>query len=245
MATPTLEIKGVTKKFNGTTAVKNISLHVHPGEIYGLIGPNGSGKTTTIKMAAGLYRPSKGTVRIAGIDIVGSPTKAKRHLGYIPDDPSSYDRLTGREFMQFVGELYDMDRKARDQKIETLLAQYHLQTLADGYFEHYSRGTKQKISILAALLHEPALLLIDEPMVGLDPESAAVTKQLLRDFAHRGGSILVSTHSLPVAQDICHRFGMLVEGRVVADGRLEFLRREAGLDSGDLEQCYMRLARTI
>lgn len=245
MAIPTLEIKGATKRFDGLTAVKNISLHVHPGEIYGLIGPNGSGKTTTLKMVAGLYRPSKGTIKVAGFDVVGSPTKAKQQLGYVPDDPSAYDRLTGREFLQFVGELYGMDRGPRDEKIESLLAAYHLQTLADGYFERYSRGTKQKISILAALLHEPKLLLVDEPMVGLDPESAHVTKQLFRDFAHRGGSILMSTHSLPMAEDVCHRFGILVEGRIITDGRLASLRQEAGLERGDLESCYLRLARTV
>lgn len=245
MATPTLEIKGLTKKFGGMTAVKNISLHVHPGEIYGLIGPNGSGKTTTIKTVAGLYRPNKGTVRVAGVDIVSSPTKAKRYIGYVPDDPSAYDRLTGREFLQFVGELFGMDRGMRDKKIDELLAHYHLGALADGYFEHYSRGTKQKISMLAALLHTPSLMLIDEPMVGLDPESVIVTKQLLRDFAHHGGSVVLSTHTLSIAEDLCHRFGVLVEGRIAAEGRLESLRKEAGLDRGDLEACYMRLARTV
>jgi ABC-2 type transport system ATP-binding protein len=245
MANPTLEIKGLTKKFGGTTAIKNLSLHVHAGEIYGLIGPNGSGKTTTLKTVAGLYRPTKGTVKVSGLDIIESPTKAKAVIGYIPDDPSAYDKLTGREFLQFVGELYGMERGSRDEKIESLLSSYHLQTLADGYFDRYSRGTKQKISILAALLHAPALLLIDEPMVGLDPESAKITKQLFRDFAQRGGSILMSTHTLSVAEEICHRFGVLVEGRIVADGRLASLRQEAGLERGDLESCYLRLARTV
>jgi ABC-2 type transport system ATP-binding protein len=235
MPTPTLDIKGVSKRFDGTAAVKNISLHLHPGEIYGLIGPNGSGKTTTLKMVAGLYRPDKGNT-------VASPTAAKKHIGFVPDDPSAYDRLTGREFLQFVGELFGMDRPSRDEQIETLLAQYHLQRLADGQFERYSRGTKQ---ILAALLHAPSLLLIDEPMVGLDPESARVTVRLLREFAHRGGSVLVSSHTLPVAEELCHRFGVLVEGRIVAEGRLAALRQEAGLASGDLESCYLRLVRNL
>jgi ABC-2 type transport system ATP-binding protein len=245
MATPTLEIKGLTKRFDGTVAVQNISLHVHPGEIYGLIGPNGSGKTTTLKMIAGLYRPTKGMIRVGGFDVLAAPTMAKKQIGYVPDDPAAYDRLTGREFLQFVGELYDMDRPSRDERIESLLGRYHLQRLADGQFERYSRGTKQKISILAALLHEPALLLIDEPMVGLDPESANVTKRLLGDFAHKGGAVLISTHTLPMAEEVCHRFGVLVDGRIVADGRMAVLRQEAGLERGDLESCYLRLAKGV
>ena len=204
-----LELKSVTKKFGDTTAVSRLSLQLKPGEIFGLIGPNGSGKTTTMKMICGLYRATRGTIRIAGFDIIESPTKAKWHVGYVPDDPVAYNRLSGREFLAFVGELYDMDRSVRDERIEMLLGKYNLSSLADGYFGKYSRGTKQKISLIAAMLHEPVVLLIDEPVVGLDPESIKITEELLRDYAKNGGAILISTHTLSVAEAICTRFGIL------------------------------------
>ena len=236
-----LEYRGVTKRFGETVAVHDLRLTVRAGEIYGLIGPNGSGKTTTVKMAAGLYRPTTGSVRVRGIDIVATPTKAKSELGYVPDDPSAYDRLSGREFLEFVGELRGMDRKDRDARIATLLGEYGIAALAEGPFGAYSRGTKQKISMIAALLHAPAVLLIDEPMVGLDPESAVTTKRLLLEFARAGGAVLLSTHSLAVAEEICHRFGMLREGRMIAEGTASELAARAG-KTGSLEASYLALA---
>ncbi|MBI4457729.1 ABC transporter ATP-binding protein [Candidatus Uhrbacteria bacterium] len=241
MATPTLELKNVTKKFGDLTAVKQLSLHVHPGEIYGLIGPNGSGKTTTIKMIAGLYRPTKGSLKVAGIDTGEGPIAAKRLVGYVPDDPVAYGRLTGREFLEFVGELYGMERDRRDRAIEKLLADYRLGVLADGLFELYSRGNKQKISFIAALLHEPKLLLVDEPMVGLDPESARITERLLQAFADRGGTVLLSTHTLSVAEDVCHRLGILKEGELVEEGRISQLKTAAGMDRGSLTDIYTKI----
>jgi len=237
----TLELESVTKKFGGKAAVKDISMSVPPGEIHGLIGPNGSGKTTTIKMIAGLYRPTKGVVRVAGHDVVKSPTKAKRRLGYIPDDPVAYERLTGREFMEFVGQLYGMDRAKRDRRIDELLGRYGVADLANGRIDSYSRGTRQKISILAALLHEPALLLVDEPMVGLDPMSARVTKELFREFAAAGGAILLSTHTLSVAEDLCRRIAVLKAGSIIEEGTVAELGAKAGLGRGTLEDYYLAL----
>lgn len=235
----------MTKKFGGRAAISGLTLQIDPGEIYGLIGPNGSGKTTTIKMIAGLYRPTKGSISIGGIDVAKTPTRAKRRIGYVPDDPAGYDRLTGREFLEFVGQLYGMERGARDRKIDELLERYDLGRLADGLFGRYSRGTKQKFSILAALLHAPSLLLVDEPMVGLDPASAVATEELFREFARAGGAILLSTHTLAVAEILCGRFGLLQEGRLAAEGTLVDLRARAGLGSGTLEECYLKLAAKL
>lgn len=240
MKNDTLELKALTKSFGAKVAVDNLTLTVARGEIYGLIGPNGSGKTTTMKMVAGIYRPTSGRVLVRGIDALAAPTKAKRRLAYVPDDPSAYDLLTGREFLCLVSELFDVPRAERDARIASLLAKYHLEPVADGLFMHYSRGTKQKFSIVAALLHAPSLMLIDEPMVGLDPESAKVTKVLLKDFVHDGGAVLLSTHTLAVADEICTRFGVLKDGRLVAEGTHAELSSQAG-DNGSLEDIYLKL----
>ena len=245
MTPKTLEIAKVTKKFSGQTAVKDLSLQIAAGEIYGLIGPNGSGKTTTIKMVAGLYRPTAGSITVCGADVVEAPTRAKRRLGYVPDDPDGYDRLTGREFLEFVGQLYGLERRSRDRKIEELLARYDLVKLALGQFGRYSRGTKQKFSILAALLHVPSLLLVDEPMVGLDPASVVVTEELFREFVASGGAIQLSTHTLAIAEVLCDRLGLLKEGRLAAEGTLADLRSRAGAPSGTLEECYLTLAAKL
>jgi len=240
-----LSLDGVTKDFGNTRAVDRLSLKVPAGEIFGLIGPNGSGKTTTIKMVVGLYHPTRGKVRVDGNDIVQAPTKAKACLGYVPDDPVAYDRLTGREFLEFVGELYGMERERREEAIVRLLSAYGIEDLADGYFGKFSRGTKQKIAMAAGLLHEPALMLIDEPMVGLDPESTLVTKRLLRAYADAGGAVLLSTHTLDIAEDLCDRFGVLYRGRLAAVGTLAELRERVGLKRGSLENVFLRLVEGL
>lgn len=222
-----LEVKSVTKQFGDLFAVRKLSLKLAPGEIYGLIGPNGSGKTTTLKMIAGLYRPTSGTIKVNGFDVVSRPTKAKRHLGYIPDEPTAYDRLSGREFLEFVGRLWRLEDGKRNRRISRLLAAYGIERLAEAPFGNCSRGTKQKISTIAALLHKPELILIDEPMVGLDPASAQVTKRLLREAAKEGSSILISTHTLPVAEELCQHFGVLDKGRLVQQGTLAQLAAKA------------------
>jgi len=241
MPTSSLELGSITKNFSGQAAVSDLSLRLEPGEIYGLIGPNGSGKTTTIKMIAGLYKPTSGSIKVAGFDVGDQPTKAKRHLGYIPDDPIVYDRLTGREYLSFVGKLFRMKRPDRIAKIDALLAKYGLEKLADGRMERYSRGTRQKISILAALMHQPSLLLVDEPMVGLDPLSARVTKELFREFASGGGAILMSTHTLPIAEELCGRIGIIRSGRLAEEGTVAGLGAKAGLSHGSLEDYYLAL----
>ncbi len=239
---PVLEYDKVSKYFNNVPAVDGLALSVAAGEIVGLIGPNGSGKTTTIKMACGLYRPDAGAVRVAGLDVVKDPTGAKRRLAYVPDEPVAYDRLTGREFLQFVGELFGLDRGYRESRIDALLDAYGLRGMAEGLYGTFSRGTKQKISMCAGLLHEPDILLIDEPMVGLDPQSIQTTISLLEEYIKRGGAAFISTHTLPVAERLCGRFVMLARGRVAAAGTLAEMRAEAGLPRGSLEDCYLSLA---
>lgn len=242
---PVLEYVKVSKNFNNVPAVDGLSLAVSAGEIVGLIGPNGAGKTTAIKMACGLYRPDAGEVRVAGIDVVKDATGAKRRLAYVPDDPSAYDRLTGREFLQFIGELFGLERGLRESRIDVLLDAYGIRGMAEGLYGSFSRGTKQKISLCAGLLHEPEVLLIDEPMVGLDPQSIHATVSLLEEYVKRGGAILVSTHTLSVAERLCGRFVMLARGRVAAAGTLAEMREKAGLSRGSLEDCYLALAGTL
>ncbi len=241
MVVPTLELRSLTKTFGETVAVSHVDLVVQPGEIFGLIGPNGSGKTTTLRTICGLYRPTKGTVRVAGFDIMKDPTKAKWHLGYVPDEPAAYDRLTGREFLEFVGELYGMDRRDRDARIGMFLERYGIERHANGMFGRYSRGTRQKISLIAGLLHQPALLLVDEPMVGLDPESMRTTLEIFREHAADGGAIVISTHALATAEEICTRFGILRDGKLVGTGTRDELRAAAGIARGDLEDAFLKL----
>ncbi|MFH1046788.1 MAG: ABC transporter ATP-binding protein [Patescibacteria group bacterium] len=245
MANPVLEVKNIYKTFGQLDAVRDLSFVVRPGEIYGLIGPNGSGKTTTLNIVAGLHRPTSGNVTVQGYDLALKPTGVKRQIGFIPDNPVAYDRLTGREFLRFVGELFDMDRRERDERIELLLGEYKIQDLADGLFGNYSRGTKQKISLIAALLHDPALLLIDEPMVGLDPASVLITKRILRRFADQGGAVLLATHTLSVAEEICQRFGLLTNGRLISEGEKSVLLHQSGLEQGSLEDIFISLTANL
>lgn len=237
-----LRLDRLTKRFGPLVAVDDLSIAVRAGEIYGLIGPNGSGKTTTVKMAVGLYRPTSGQVEVAGVDLVAEPERAKRALGYVPDEPFVYDKLSGREFLHLVGELYGIPRAARGVRIERLLGLFPITEVIDGFMERYSRGNKQKLTILASLLHEPRVLVIDEPIVGLDPESAIKTRELLLAFARDGGAVLLSTHTLAFAESVCHRVGLLEAGRLVQEGDLETLRRIAGLPGASLEALYLHCA---
>src|SRR3990167_10089122 len=173
-----LQIKNLSKEFGSLRAVSNLSLEVKPKEIYGFIGPNGAGKTTTIKTIVGLLKPTHGTIKVDGADNQTQPQKVKSVIGYIPDEPMIYEKLTGREFLHFVGELFGVDQRTRKKKLEELIEIFPLKDIIDGYVGNYSRGNKQKVAILAALLHDPKLLIIDEPIVGLDPQSAKITKDL-------------------------------------------------------------------
>ena len=242
MADPLLRLERLSKRFGGQLAVDDLSLGIEGGEIYGLLGPNGSGKTTTVKMATGLYRPTSGRVLVGGIDLHAAPEQAKRIIGYIPDEPFAYERMSGREFLHLVGELWGVRGEDRARKIDELADLFAIGAILDGHVDNYSRGNRQKIAIMAALLHAPRVLIVDEPIVGLDPESAIRTRELLRDFAAGGGGVLLCTHTLAFAEAVCTRVGLLRSGRLVAEGDLATLRREHPAGAGSLEDLYLHLA---
>ena len=223
-------LSSVTKKFGNHVAVDNVSLTVEAGEIFTLIGPNGSGKTTIIKMIAGLLRPDEGVISIENFDVVKQPIEAKSHIGYIPDEPMVWGQMTGEEFLHFSGALYSMPEQARVEKIKQWLATFHLEGLEQGRFASYSRGNRQKFSIIAAMMHAPKLLLVDEPIVGLDPESTEIAKTVFTQFAQDGGTVFLVTHTLSFAESIATRVGLLHHGKLQASGSLVELRTEAGLD---------------
>lgn len=234
-----LKVEQLRKEFPRTIAVDDVSFAIAAGEIFSLIGPNGSGKSTIIKTIAGLLRPTRGTITVDGNDLVQKPIAAKSAIGYIPDEPSAWSTMTGGEFLHFSGALYGVPEDVRTKRMHELLQAFHLTGIEPGYFEDYSRGNKQKYAIIAALLHHPKLLLIDEPIVGLDPSSAAIAQELFLQFANNGGAVLLVTHTLSVAQRIAHRIGVLDQSKLVATGTFAELQTRAGLDaSASLEAVY-------
>jgi len=238
-----LHLDSLTKKFGDTIAVDGVSFDVKPGEIFSLIGPNGSGKTTIIKMITGLLRPTDGFVLVGGHNVADEPIETKKAIGYIPDEPSVWSSMTGEEFLHLSGAFFDIPEKEREKNIETLLSLFRLEDIRNSIFEDYSRGNKQKFTILAALLHKPKVLLVDEPIVGLDPTSAEIAKNIFSSFAKKGGSVLLATHTLSVAQEISHRVGVLKKGILVASGTLDELRARAGLpNTASLGDIYKALA---
>lgn len=238
-----LDVQHLSKQFGETDAVKDVSFQVDAGQIYSLIGPNGSGKTTIIKIIAGLLQSTEGTVVVDEYNVLIDTPEAKQATGYIPDEPVVWKSMTGEEFLHMTGALYGMDADARAERIKELLPVFNLEGVEKTYFEQYSRGNKQKFSILAALMHKPKLLLIDEPIVGLDPVSAETASHLFRDFAADGGAVLMATHTLPVAEKLSHRIGLLNTGKLVASDTFQALRGQADLgNDAHLEHVYMSLA---
>lgn len=244
MAETAIELNKVNKHFTKVHAVRDLTLAVEKGEIYALIGPNGAGKTTTVKMIVGLLTPTSGKITVIGKDVVKDPVAAKKDLGYIPDDPFVYDYLTGREFLQFTGSLFGLSRKATDSKIEKLLKLYNLESVIDGLFSEYSRGNKQKTIIIANMLHQPKILVIDEPILGLDVQSQKVTQRLFKNFAKEKGSIFLCTHTLSVAQELADRVGIIKEGKLVEEGTLDELRSKAHEEKANLEELYLKVTGT-
>ncbi len=238
-----LEIKNLTKKFSDFIAVEDVSLNLKKGELFSLIGPNGSGKTTIIKNILGLLQPSLGDVLVEGESIKKSPSKAKSYMGYIPDEPKIWTHITGEEFLYFSGALYGMKKENIAKKIPKLLDFFSLEGIANKYFENYSRGNKQKFVILSALLHDPKIILIDEPIVGLDPKSAEVAMNLLSDFTKDGGTVFMTTHTLQVAQKYSSRIGILHKGKIIAVDNLEGLRKKINNQEASLSEIYFNLTK--
>ena len=236
-----IELKNLTKNYGTHSAVQGLSLSIGSGEIFGFIGPNGAGKTTTIKMMGGVMAPTAGSVTIAGINMQAQPQEAKRRIGFIPDRPFLYEKLTGMEFLRFTADIYGVAAGRFRDKAAATLAMFSLTDWSNDLIESYSHGMKQRLIMAAALLHDPEVLIVDEPMVGLDPLAIIMVKKLFRQLAAQGVAIFMSTHTLKVAEDICDRIGILSRGRLLAVGTVEDLRREANVGSADLEQVFLNL----
>lgn len=235
-----IAIQGVTKSYGAKTAVDNLSLEIAPGEFFAVLGPNGAGKTTTIKMIAGLLRPSAGRILVCGHDAHADPIAAKRACAYVPDQPYLYDKLSGLEFMHFIGDLYGVDGPEREKEIDRLVELFGMRAFVRELTESYSHGMKQRLVLAATLLHKPKVILVDEPLVGLDPYNARLVKDVFKEQARGGTSIFMSTHVLSVAEDFADRIGIMLHGRMVALGRMEDLRKQARSD-GRLEELFFRI----
>jgi ABC-2 type transport system ATP-binding protein len=236
-----IELKSLTKKYGDYRAVDDLNLSVQKGEIFGFIGPNGAGKTTTIKMIGGILAPSAGTVKIAGIDIQQEPEKAKGKIGFIPDRPYLYEKLTGMEFLKFTADLYGVTDDVFSQKAQQNLEMFSLADWSDELIESYSHGMKQRLIMSAALLHDPEVIIVDEPMVGLDPMAILMVKDLFQRLAQKGVTVFMSTHTLAVAEDICERIGVIRKGQLIASGTTADLQREANITDADLERVFINL----
>lgn len=243
METFMLIIEKLKKKYGRRVVVDQLSLRVQKGELYAFLGPNGAGKTTTIKMICGLLRPDGGQIVINGFDTLKSPREAKYAFGYIPDQPFVYDRLTPREFLRFIGGLYGLDPGQCDQRAEYWLDQFELLPFQDELIGSFSHGMRQKIVFTAAFLHQPPVLIVDEPMVGLDPRGAVILKKLLRQRCEAGLTAFVSTHSLDVAEQIADRIGIIDKGRLVAEGTISELRNMTHHGGTRLEHIFLELTR--
>lgn len=236
-----IRLQGVTKRYGEFTAVHPLDLHVETGELFGFLGPNGAGKTTTIRMLAGVLRPSAGTIEIGGVDMLREPVRAKQMIGYIPDRPSIYEKLTGAEFLRFVSGLWGREGQEAERRARDLLRLFDLEQWQDTLIESYSHGMRQKLLISSALVHSPSTIIVDEPMVGLDPKGARQIKDLLRNFAAQGGTVFLSTHTLEVAEALCDRIAILHQGEIRALGTMAELRQQAESGAAGLEEIFLRL----
>jgi ABC-2 type transport system ATP-binding protein len=238
-SSPLIKALNLTKRYGDKGAVDGLNLSVDGGEIFGFLGPNGAGKTTTIKMIVGLLHPTAGSVTVADHDVVLDPIQAKAVCGYVPDEPNLYAKLTGRELLRFVGDLYNLDRTSAARRSEELLQIFGLAEAADDTTDSYSHGMRQKLSLAAALVHDPKVLILDEPTVGLDPKSARLIKDILRQMADRGAAVMLSTHILEIAQNMCDRIGIINRGKLIAAGTMQELRQAQGEVS--LEDIFLDL----
>jgi ABC-2 type transport system ATP-binding protein len=239
----TLNINNLSKQFDGVWAVKNLSLKLNKGEIFVLLGPNGAGKTTTLKLIAGLLHPDTGEISLNGIDLKKEPIKYKSLIGYVPDEPFIYNKLTGREFINFVAGIFGVRKDLYEKRFDELVKRFEIGSWIDEPAETYSHGMKQKIIMCQLLIHEPELILIDEPLVGLDPKMGKIVRETFREQAERGKTLLISTHTLSFAQQIGDRVGVMNKGELRFVGTIEELARVAG--KTDIEEIYLKLTEGI
>jgi ABC-2 type transport system ATP-binding protein len=235
-----IDLHEVSKLYGTKLAVDRLSLRLEPGELFAFLGPNGAGKTTTIKMITGLLFPTSGSVRVGGFDMQREGDRARQLISYVPDQPYLYEKLTGREFLQFIADMYAMPRDLGRQRLEEVVGLFELEDFVDDLTERYSHGMRQRTVFAAALLHQPRVLIVDEPTVGLDPRSVRLLKDLLRQEAARGTTVFLSTHSLDIAQELAHRIGIVDHGRLISCGTLDALRHQAELH-GTLEDVFLKL----
>jgi ABC-2 type transport system ATP-binding protein len=241
MSETLIETRNLIKRYGDKVAVNNVSFDVFGGEVFGFLGPNGAGKTTTIKMIVGLLQPTSGTVKVAGYDVKSQSMLAKASSGYVPDTPNLYAKLSGRELLRFVGDLYNLDRQQTVRRIDELLRTFDLTAAADDTVDSYSHGMQQKASLAAALMHDPKVLVLDEPTVGLDPKSARLIKDILRQMAERGAAVMLSTHILEIAERMCDRIGIINKGQLVSVGTMDELRTLDKTGQTSLEDIFLGL----
>lgn len=239
-----LRLENLTKKFGDFVAVDNLTLEVKSGEFFGFLGPNGAGKTTTIKMIAGLIQPTSGKIFICGIDALKEPERAKSCLAYVPDQPYMYDKLTGREFLYFIGGLFRMDKMEIKKKIDFWARHFEIEKWIDRRIEEYSQGMKQRVIIASALLHDPKVIVIDEPMIGLDPRSARIVKDTLKQKSKEGVTIFMSTHSLEVAEELCDTIGIIKDGKLIAKFDAEDIQKFKQSRDGKFESIFIELTKS-
>jgi ABC-2 type transport system ATP-binding protein len=237
-----IELEHLVKRFGDLVAVDDVTLTVSRGEFFAVLGPNAAGKTTTLKILAGLMKPSAGCIRIAGFDMQEQPLEARRRMAFVPDFPFLYEKLTPNEFFRFTGQLFHMSEPRMQSNLRELIGRFNLEAFANKPIEGLSHGTRQRVAIVSALLHDPEVFVIDEPMVGLDPQHARVVKDILKERAQAGMAVLLSTHQLSVAEEMADRIGIMNQGRLIALGSRDELRRESG-EAGPLEDVFLALTR--
>ena len=235
-----IELVHLVKKFGDLIAVNDVTLTIPRGEFFAMLGPNAAGKTTTLKILAGLMKPTAGCARVCGFDVQTQPIEARRRVAYVPDFPFLYEKLTAREFFRFIGQLFQMDDTRITTSAQALIGRFHLDDYADLPLESLSHGTRQRVAIVSALLHDPEVFVIDEPMVGLDPQHARIVKDVLKERTRAGVTVLMSTHELSVAEEMADRIGIINGGKLIAVGTRDELRKQSGA-SGPLEDVFLAL----
>ncbi|MFB3890288.1 MAG: ABC transporter ATP-binding protein [Candidatus Bathyarchaeia archaeon] len=239
-----VELKNVVKRYNEITAVNNVDLTIKPGEVFGLLGPNGSGKSTILKILLGLVQPDAGSVRVLGIDVKQDPVAVKRLVGYAPESPRLYEFLTGIEFLDFIGDIYGMPAEEKRSRINEYLKAMQLEGREGDMISSYSEGMKQKTALIAAFLHKPKLLILDEPLNALDPRSARIVKDFLQELKRQDVATIMSTHILEIAQAVCDRVGIMYQGKLLALGNMDELREMSRMPGSGLEEIFLKLTGT-